>query len=243
MRDAPDVVYVVSAFLSAYNARACGVRDYIAQMMFNSPSGLSDKMDLAKMLACLELSEPLLGPDFRIWRQTRTGLLSYPVQLDAARAHLAASIYLQMALQPHIIHIVGHTEADHAATADDIIEAAHMAQRVIDNAIRGAPSMTDDPEVLERKDELVSQAAYTLDFIRDQSPSQAQDPWIDPPTLTWAVAKGVLDAPQLLNNPFAQGRIFTQIDDRGANRTYDREQKVFLSEQERLSRLADLTGR
>ncbi|HCU58346.1 MAG TPA: methionine synthase, partial [Anaerolineaceae bacterium] len=39
MRDAPDVVFVVSAYLSAYNAKAFGVRDYIAQMMFNSPPG------------------------------------------------------------------------------------------------------------------------------------------------------------------------------------------------------------
>ena len=39
MRDAPDVVFVVSAFLSAYNARLFGVHDYIAQMMFNSPPG------------------------------------------------------------------------------------------------------------------------------------------------------------------------------------------------------------
>ena len=29
MRDAPDVIFVVSAFLSAYNARAFGVKDYI----------------------------------------------------------------------------------------------------------------------------------------------------------------------------------------------------------------------
>jgi hypothetical protein len=54
MRDAPDVICVVSAYLSAYNARAFGVRDYLAQLMFNSPPGLSDAMDLAKMLAMLE---------------------------------------------------------------------------------------------------------------------------------------------------------------------------------------------
>ncbi len=42
MRDASDVVFVVSAYLAAYNARACGVHDYIAQLMFNSPPGLSD---------------------------------------------------------------------------------------------------------------------------------------------------------------------------------------------------------
>ena len=62
--------------------------------------------------------------DFRIWKQTRTGLLSYPVDRVAARAHLATSIYFQMALNPHIIHIVGHTEAHHAASADDVIEAS-----------------------------------------------------------------------------------------------------------------------
>ena len=100
MRDAPDVVFVVSGYLSAYNAKAFGVHDYIAQLMFNSPPGLSDAMDLAKMLAILEMIQPLAGPDFRIWEQTRTGLLSYPLDLPAARAHLAASIYLQMSLQP-----------------------------------------------------------------------------------------------------------------------------------------------
>jgi hypothetical protein len=62
MRDAPDVVFVVSAFLSAYNARACGVQDYIAQLMFNSPPGHSDAMDLAKMLAVLRMIEPWKVP-------------------------------------------------------------------------------------------------------------------------------------------------------------------------------------
>ncbi len=123
MRDSSDVVFVVSAYLAAYNAKAYGVKDYIAQLMFNSPPGLSDAMDLAKMMAVLEIIQPLESADYHIWRQTRTGLLSYPLDLPAARAHLSASIYLQMALRPHIIHIVGHTEADHAATAADIIEA------------------------------------------------------------------------------------------------------------------------
>jgi hypothetical protein len=109
MRDAPDVIFVVAAYLSAYNARACGVHDYIAQMMFNSPPGLTDAMVLAKMLAVLKLIEPLAGPHFCIWRQTRTGLLSYPIDADAARAHLAASVYLQMVLRPHILHVVGYT--------------------------------------------------------------------------------------------------------------------------------------
>src|SRR6185503_21105911 len=99
MRDAPDTVFVASAYLAAYNARAAGVRDYIGQFMFNSPPGHGDSMDLAKMLAVLQLIEPLATDTFHIWKQTRTGLLSYPVDVTAARAHLAASVYLQMALK------------------------------------------------------------------------------------------------------------------------------------------------
>lgn len=211
MRDAPDVVFVVAAYLSAYNARAFAVRDYIAQLMFNSPPGLSDAMDLAKMLAILDLIEPLAGPDFRIWRQTRTGLLSYPVQIDAARSHLAASVYLQMALRPHIVHVVGHTEADHAATAAEVIEACNLARRAIENALQGQPDMTHDPRVQERRRQLVAEAKITLEAIRCLAPPDVADPFTDPATLARAVTTGVLDAPQLRNNPFGRGRVRTAI--------------------------------
>lgn len=211
MRDAPDIVFVVSAFLSAYNARAFGVSDYIAQLMFNSPPSLSDAMDLAKMLAVLDLIRPLASPDFRIWRQTRTGLLSYPLNPDAARAHLATSVYLQMALRPHIIHVVGHTEAHHAATAEDIIESCTMARRAIENALAGAPDLTKDPRVQQRREELVAEAALTIGAIRKLADSQVADPLIDPGCLAAAVTSGILDAPQLRNNPYARGKVRTGI--------------------------------
>ena len=236
MRDAPDVVFVVSAYLSAYNARAFGVKDYIAQLMFNSPAELSDKMDLAKMLAVIEIIQPLTqhAPRFTIWKQTRTGLLSYPVEENAARAHLAASIYLQMALKPHIIHIVGHTEADHAATGQDVIESARMARRAIENAM-GQPDLTADPEVQRRKAELVKEAGVTLEAIRAAAGPGVPDPLVDPATLAKAVALGILDAPQLRNNPYAQGKIVTHIDARGANLAANPATGQPLGETERLA--------
>ncbi|MBI3159527.1 MAG: cobalamin B12-binding domain-containing protein, partial [Chloroflexi bacterium] len=155
MRSAPDVVSVVAGYLAAYNARAFGVRDHIVQFMFNSPAGLSDRMDLAKMLATLELTQQLAGPDFRIYRQTRTGLLSYPTDFDAARSHLATSVYVQMALRPHIVHVVGFTEADHAATAAEVIESAKLARAAIQKAVDGQPDLTLDAAIQARKEELV----------------------------------------------------------------------------------------
>lgn len=211
MRDSSDVVFVVSAYLSAYNARAFGVKDYIAQMMFNSPPGLSDQMDLAKMLAILEMIDGLKTPEFRIWKQARTGLLSYPLNLAEARAHLATSIYLQMSLRPHIIHIVGFTEADHAATADEVIEAGHMARRAIENALSTQPDMLQDQAVITRKDFLIEEAETTLNAIRALSGNSEIDPLIDPVVLTRAVSTGIMDAPQLKNNPYGQGIARTNI--------------------------------
>jgi len=149
--------------------------------------------------------------EFRIWRQTRTGLLSYPLNANAARGHLAASIYLQMALKPHIIHIVGHTEAHHAATAEDVIEASQIARRAIENAVRGAPEMTSDPAVQRRKEELLVEAGITLEAIRSLAAAGTADPWTDAATLAKAVTSGILDAPQLQNNPFARGQVRTHI--------------------------------
>jgi hypothetical protein len=227
--------------------------------MFNSPPGLSDALDLAKMLACLEVVAPLASPSppgggarprsvgggegpFRIWRQTRTGLLSYPLDPDAARAHLAASVYLQMALKPHIVHVVGHTEAHHAATAGDVIEACKLARRAVENALHGQPDMTADPAVQQRKEELLREAQVTLRAIRALAkPGVAgpgvDDPLTDPATLARAVTSGVLDAPHLRNNPFARGQIVARIDARGACVAVDPANGRALSEEERVGRL------
>lgn len=240
MRDAPDVVFVVAAYLSAYNARAWGVRDYIAQLMFNSPPGHSDAMDLAKMLAVLEMIAPLARADFRIWKQTRTGLLSYPLDVDAARAHLAAGVYLQMALRPHIVHVVGYSEAHHAATAEDVIESCNLARRAIENALRGQPDMTTDPAVQQRKEELLREAQVTLAAIRALAGPGVDDPFVDPPTLARAVLSGVLDAPHLRDNPFARGRVVTRIDGRGACVAVDPRTGRPWSEAERISSLERL---
>ncbi len=211
MRDASDVVFVTSGFLSAWNAKAMGVKDYIAQMMFNSPAALGGNMDLARMLAILELVEPLEDENFRVLRQTRTGLLSYPLEQNAARAHLASSIYLQMTLKPHIIHIVGHTEADHAATGEDVIEASLMARSAIRNALNDNLDIQGDQVIRSRVKYLKAEVKLTLQAIRNLAGKGVEDAFTDPTTLARAVELGILDAPQLKNNPFAPGTSRTNI--------------------------------
>jgi len=235
MRDSSDVTFIVSAYLSAYNARALGVKDYIAQLMFNSPPGLSDAMDLAKMLAVMDMVEPLQNEGFQIWRQTRIGLLSHPLDADAARGHLAASTYLQMAIKPHIYHIVGHTEAHHAATADDVIEASKIVRRAIENAM-GAPDLTADKAITKRRKEMVKEANILLEAISALAGPEAGDPFTDAATLTRAVTSGLMDAPQLRNNRFGRGLVRTRIVN-GASVAVNSKGKP-IKENKRLSMLA-----
>ncbi|NLG28635.1 MAG: methionine synthase, partial [Chloroflexi bacterium] len=154
-----------------------------------------------------------------------------------ARGHLASSVYLQMALKPHIVHVVAHTEAHHAATADDVIEACKLARAAIGNALRGQPDMCADGAVQARRAELVAEARVTLDAIRGLADAGMVDPLTDPATLARAVTSGLLDAPHLRNNPFARGTIVTRIDARGACVAVDPTSGRLLSESERIAQL------
>lgn len=236
LRDAPDAVAVAAAYLAAYNARKAGVRDYVQQLMWNNPPLTSPVMDLAKMLAKLELVESLAGPDFRVWRECRTGLTSMPAGFDRAKGHLAASTILQMAVKPDIVHIVGHSEYHHAATAEDVIEGCHVVRGAIELALQGLPDMAHDEAVQERKAELVREARHLLEAIASLAPAGVDDPLTHAPTLAAAVRTGLLDAPHLMGNPAARGEVEVRFDD-GACRAFDRQACRSLGEAERIARV------
>jgi hypothetical protein len=138
-----------------------------------------------------------------------------------------------MALHPHIIHVVGHTEAHHAATAEDVIEACKLARRAIENALSGQPDMTADPRIWERREGLAAEARLTLEAIGSLAGPEVTDPFTDPATLARAVTSGILDAPQLRNNRFGRGQVITRMVD-GQCLAVDRT-GVPLSERERLA--------
>jgi hypothetical protein len=206
---------VVSAYLAAYNAKAYGVKDHIVQMMFNSPPGTSTAMDLAKMMAVKRLVFTLERSEFRLWWQTRTGLLSYPLDQEAARAHLSTSVFLQMMVKPDIVHVVGYPEADHAVTGAEVIESCKMAQRSIEQALGSGLALAGLPNVQERSAELVEEAQFLIDAI-GAIDHEVENPLANAAVLAQAVRLGLMDAPQLKNNPFGKGVDQTRIDPRGA---------------------------
>ncbi len=249
LRDAPDVVAVAAAYLAALSAKRMGVKDYVAQFMFNTPPGTSAAMDLGKMLAKLELIESLVDHDFRVWRQVRAGLSSFPVDLGLAKGQLATSTLVSMNLKPHIVHVVGFCEGDHAATSEDVIESCKIARGVIRNCMHGMPDMTLSEEVQARKAQLLQETRALLEAIArlpellpgllDSKPGQrscCSDSLVNPRVLAFAIKAGLLDAPHLVENPAACGKIRTSMVN-GACMTVDPKSGKVLPETERLGRI------
>lgn len=236
LRYAPDPIAVAAAFLAAYNAKKMGVKTYISQYMFNTPPETSFSMDLAKMLAKIELIESLRDDDFTSIRETRAGLFSYPADFDGGKGQLASSTFLQMQLEPQIVHIVGYCEADHAARPNDIIESVKIANRAIENCIHGCPDMKSDDRVVKRKNELIRDAKAIINKIKELDRANTSgDPLADPAILAEAVATGILDAPHLCGVKAAKGTIMTMFED-GKNIAVNRDLKP-ITELERLGSL------
>lgn len=238
LRDAPDAVAVAAAFLAAYNAKKAGVKDYVAQFMWNTPPGTTAVMDIGKMLAKMELIESLSDGGFRVWRQVRAGLSSFPADLALAKGHLGSSTLIAMSIRPHIVHVVGFCEGHHAASADDVIESAKIARGVIRNCLQGMPDMARDARVQERKEELLRESRFILDAIAGVALPGVEDPWTDPDTLAKSVKIGILDAPHLRGNPAAAGTVVTRMVG-GACRAVDPVTGRPIGEEERIERVLE----
>lgn len=235
LRDAHDAIGVAAAYIAAYNAKKMGVKDYIAQFMFNVPANISGEKDLGKMLAKIQLIEGLEDENFKVYRQARAGLASFPADLSQAKGQLAASAYLAMAIKPHIYHVVGFCEAHHAAEAEDVIESCKIVRGIIKNEFLGSIDLRNDHNVQQRKNELLEDAKIIIESIKSLSPDK-EDPLTDPDTLVKAVKLGILDAPQLKNSNVARGELKTRMVSGGLY-AYDEESARIIPEKERIKTL------
>lgn len=164
LRNCSDEMYALDHVIAGVVALKCGIKNYVMQLMFDLPPEIAPLCDLAKMKAAYELIEPLTAAfDFKIIRETRGGLSSFPPNLDMAKGHLALTTYWQMFMEPEIVHVVSYPEAHHEAKAEDIIESVDIVKQVFKDFYKGAqPDIWKDPLVLERKEELKKGVMYNL---------------------------------------------------------------------------------
>ncbi|MHA1342051.1 MAG: cobalamin B12-binding domain-containing protein [Promethearchaeota archaeon] len=211
LRMAPDYLVVADAYICTKIAKELGVKNYIEQIMFNTPAGNSLKMDLARALAMKEIVEPLKSNNFNVIIQTRAGLAYFSPIEEIAKSQLITSTILQMALKPQIMHVVSYCEATHAAKADDIIKSCRIVQKAVEEAIKGLPDLTLDPEIIARKNQLIEKARQFISVYEQFAKSINKNPYKSPIALSEAVRIGLFDAPQLKNNPAAKGEIKIKI--------------------------------
>ncbi|WP_346873775.1 cobalamin B12-binding domain-containing protein [Clostridium sp. UBA5988] len=238
LRDAHDVIPVAMAYISAYNAKKLGVKHYISQYMFNNPNGISFSMDLARILAMIELVESLEDENFKTYRETRAGLPLFSADIDVAKGQLAASTFMQMAIKPHIIHVVAYCEADHAASANDVIASCKIVKGVIKHTISDTFSMEKDEKIIARKDELVKEAKVLLSFIKDRF-SNYGDPLSNAEVLSQCIKNGYIDAVHIVKNSKFNGNLATKFVE-GKCVAYDKETGEILDEDTRLKRLLEM---
>jgi len=209
LRDAHDSLAVTMAYLAAYNAKKMGVRNYVSQFMFNTPPETWPNMDIAKMMAKLELIQQLEDDSFRVYREVRAGIAHFSSNPSIAKGQLAASALISLAMKPHILHVVGFSEGDHATTADELIESCNIVHGVIQNGLKGLPDFMTDPVISARKEQLIAEARLILDALTAIG-SDSADPHSDPAVIAMAIEKGILDAPHFRGNPFLKGDILTR---------------------------------
>ncbi len=213
LRDSHDVIPVAMAYIAAYNAKKLGVRNYISQYMFNNPNGLSFSMDLAKMLAMRDMVESLVDDGFNVYRETRAGLPLFNADPSVAKGQLATSTFMQMSLKPHIIHVVGYCEADHAAGPEEVIESCKIVRGVIRHTLGESFCIEKSPEIEKRRRELVDEARFLIDYIIRAYSYASDDPLSEPFVLADMIKRGYVDAVHIVKNDKFRGTLRTALVD------------------------------
>lgn len=222
LRYSHDALEVAMAYIAGYNAKKLGVSDYVAQFMLMTPPGISPSMDIAKMLAKIDLLDSITDDSFHVYRMIRPGLLAFPADEAVAKSTLASLVYYGTCLKPDIIHVVAYCEAVRRATHKEIIESVKIAKGAYNLARRDTSLFAASPQIQDRKEKLKMDAEHIIEALKSLGRDFA-DPLTEPEVLYGAVKAGILDAPCLREFSVARGNVTTQVlagcsepvDDRG----------------------------
>jgi hypothetical protein len=248
-RWAHDTMIVASYALISAVMHTCGVKNMLVQMQFNKPKETGDYADLAKMAAGMEIAAQIAQGQNQapfIIKETRTGIESISSDMKKAKWQLARSTLLQMCMEPHIIHIVSYCEANHAATAKDIIDSSKLVRKAVHifnkhkNDIRRE---LQTPVINERKDYLLNECNYLLKKIAELHP--AYNRYSDSKPLSFflgdenvlalAIEKKIVSAPGIINKKY-KGNFITRPMKYGMINLVDNyENPRIMSEKERLN--------
>lgn len=248
-RLAHDTVIVTSYALISAVMTMCGVENMVLQMQLNKPKETGDYADLAKMSAGLEMARKIsLGRKnpASIFRETRTGIESLSSDMNLAKWQLARSTFLQMCMNPHIIHIVSYCEANYAAHPIDIIDSSKLIRRAV-RIFRANQSdivkEVNSPIINDRKEYLINESSYLVNEIAKLNPRYQPCPieniaqYVgDENVIASSIEKKYMSAPGIVN-PKYKGDFITKPMKYGMiNLVDDYNNPRIISEKERINK-------
>ena len=184
--------------------------------MLNNPSFTNIPHDLAKIGVENILVKSLESNDFHVYRQLRAGLAHFSVDSQIAKGQLAVSTATMLNFNPHIVHIVSFTEADHAALATEVIESAKIVRGVIRNLAPGIPNAYGGQLIKQKAEKLFFDAQILLGAVKMLGENMgSHDPLSDPKVIAQAIQAGIFDAPQLRGQKCIPGDVKTLPKDGG----------------------------
>ena len=186
-RGSDDVTYVLSAVIAARTAKKYGVKDFILQVMLNTPRYTWGIVDISKSRAILELIKPLRDDSFTIYLQPRAGLDYFAPDIELAKVQLAQVSMLMDDIEPYkknspeIIHVVSYSEALYLANPNVINESVQITQTALNHYReykQKHPNFLDsfEKDIQIKQDELMSEVSLLLSSIEEliEDPYSAQ---------------------------------------------------------------------
>lgn len=250
-RLAHDTIIVTSYALISAVMSMCGVGNMVLQMQFNKPKETGDYADLAKMTAGLFMAQKMsisrVNPA-NILIEARTGIESLSPNMNKAKWQLGRSTLLQMMMRPNILHVVSYCEANHAATAEDIIDSSKLVRRAVKIFRKYETDIMremQNPLVIERRDYLIRECQYLLSEIARLHPNFTSVNSIEQlakyvgnaDVLSTAIERKIISAPGIIN-PKYKGDFITSPTKYGMINLVDGHiTKNIINEKERISKL------
>lgn len=246
-----DTLFIVDYALIASVMYNSGVKDMIFQHQFNKPAETGDYADLAKMAATKEIVEMIrpICNKANIYMETRAGIEHFSTDLEEAKYQLARTTLLQMIFNPNVIHLVSYCEADHAATADDVIESSKIVRRAVkfykENE-RDLKPLLNNEIVQKRKKYLVEEAKYVLYEIAKNSSYYKKFMTIkdlykclsDSKALYTSIENRIMSAPGITLEKFSTPDMLTKSNEYGFIDCYENwEDNAPMNEEKRIRKL------
>jgi hypothetical protein len=216
-----DTLFVADYALIGAVMFTAGVKHMILQCQFNKPMETGDFADLAKMSAAREMVAHIRPPKHpaAVYLESRAGIEHFSTDPEVAKFQLARTTLLQMILSPTMIHLVSYCEADHAATAEDVIESSLLVRRAVRLFTENEPDLKkyrDHPVVLERKSHLLREAKLVINQIAGLSPDYSGEGTdickciSNPEALLKALGRKIMTAPGITHPDYLNPGMLTR---------------------------------